>query len=61
MDASTSPVADVHSTEAGQSSTPQFEGTPDVGETSPIDDDTEDTPQKPTVPMQKRRRVTRAW
>ncbi|KAF2637231.1 hypothetical protein P280DRAFT_521384 [Massarina eburnea CBS 473.64] len=60
MDASTSPDVDVHATDSAQAF--QLEDTPDVAETSPINDDAaEDQPQRlATGPMQKRRRVTRA-
>lgn len=63
MDASTSPVVDVQHAVAPPDDAVQFEGTPDADDhASPIIDDADEQPQKTaTGPMQKRRRVTRAW
>jgi len=67
MDAPHSPVVDSHTHAADSShrdaSHYEQEDSPDTGDQqSPISDDAEDRPSKPaTLPMQKRRRVTRAW
>ena len=63
MDAPTSPVVDVQTTDAARDGALRFEETPDVDDQlTPINDDAEEQPHKTaTGPMQKRRRVTRAW
>ncbi|KAF1979334.1 hypothetical protein BU23DRAFT_576945 [Bimuria novae-zelandiae CBS 107.79] len=62
MDASTSPIVDGQTTNAVRGRALQHEESPDVeDQTSPINDDGDEQPQKTaTGPMQKRRRVTRA-
>lgn len=63
MDAPTSPVVDVQTTDAPRGGPLQLEDSPDVeDQLTPINDDAEEQPHKTaTGPMQKRRRVTRAW
>jgi hypothetical protein len=65
MDAPHSPVVDSHAADAAHGGASPFdhEDTPDAADQqSPTSDDVEDHPSKPaTLPMQKRRRVTRAW
>lgn len=57
MAAATSPDVDIQHTE-----TPPFDDAADAAEQSPAEDDADEIPAKPaSAPMQKRRRVTRAW
>ncbi|KAF2685973.1 hypothetical protein K458DRAFT_386981 [Lentithecium fluviatile CBS 122367] len=62
MDASQSPVVDVPTGDSARRGASRFENTPDTtDQQSPISDDADDEPTKPvTLPLQKRRRVTRA-